>query len=158
MKLTKGENSVKELQMEATAQHELVVAVVTHLNRGDITDAMACFADEIRFTDRGLQLQFTNRRRLSEFFRKTRELYPDSLMQTDRILVSGVYLASQWTIRTTVTEPFYGGLPHTVPITVHGVSIVRTKDGRITEWTDYYDGPSSRRTALGAYFEEWVEL
>ena len=149
---------MKELQMEATTQHEIVVAVVTHLNKGEITDAIAGFADEIRFSDRGLQLKFTNRRRLSEFFRKTRELYPDSLMQTDRILVNGDYTAIQWTLRMTVTEPFYGGLPHTAPITVHGVSIVRTKDGRITEWTDYYDGPSSRRTALGAYFEEWVEL
>jgi len=50
---------VKELQMEATTQHEIVVAVVTHLNKGEITDAIAGFADEIRFSDRGLQLQFT---------------------------------------------------------------------------------------------------
>jgi SnoaL-like polyketide cyclase len=149
---------VKELQMEATAQRELVVAVVTHLNKREITDAVACFADKFQFSDRGLQLQFTNRHRLCEFFQKARELYPDSLVQTDKMLVSGDYLASQWTLRTTVTEPFYGGLSRKVPITVHGTSIVRTEDGRITDWTDYYDGPSSRRTALGAYFEEWVEL
>src|SRR5215469_14749545 len=148
---------MNNLQMEVTAQ-ELIVAVVTHLNKGEITDAIACFAETLRFGDHGLQLQFTDRFRLSEFFQKTRELYPDSLIQTDRIVVSGDYLAIQWTLRTTIIEPFFGGLSRKIPITIHGASIVQTEDGRITDWTDYYDGPSARRTALGAYFEEWVEL
>jgi hypothetical protein len=39
-----------------------------------------------------------------------------------------------------------------------GASIVRTENGKITDWADYYDRLSSRRTVLAAHFEEWVEL
>ena len=38
------------------------------------------------------------------------------------------------------------------------VSIGRTENGKITEWFGYYDGLTSRRTALASYFTEWVEL
>ena len=57
-----------------------------------------------------------------------------------------------------LTEPFYGGVSRKVPIEVHGASVVWTANGRITHWTDYYDGLTSRRTALAAHFEEWLEL
>jgi hypothetical protein len=64
----------------------------------------------------------------------------------------------EWTLKTTVTEPFYGGLSRKLPISLHGVSIARTENQKITYWADYYDGLTSRRTALAAHFEEWVEL
>ena len=40
---------------------------------------------------------------------------------------------------------------------LNGASMVRTKNGMITIWSDYYDGLISRRTALASYFTEWVE-
>ena len=36
--------------------------------------------------DRGIGLEFKERGRLAEFFQKTREMYPDSSLHTDRIL------------------------------------------------------------------------
>ncbi|HZC35139.1 MAG TPA: hypothetical protein VE242_05975, partial [Chthoniobacterales bacterium] len=65
---------------------------------------------------------------------------------------------TEWTLRFTLTEPFYGGLSRKVPISLHGASIARIENGKITDWADYYDGLTSRRTALAAHFEEWVEL
>jgi hypothetical protein len=59
---------------------------------------------------------------------------------------------------TVLTEPFFGGLSRKVPISLHGASMVRIEDGRVKEWSDYYDGLKSRRTALADYFTEWVEL
>jgi hypothetical protein len=41
---------------------------------------------------------------------------------------------------------------------LHGASIIRIENGKVSEWSDYYDGLTSRRTALAAQFEEWVEL
>jgi hypothetical protein len=103
-------------------------------------------------------LEFTNRERLAEFFQKTRELYPDSSLRTDSVLVSGDYVITQWVRDTVLTEPFFGGVSRKVPISLHGASIVRIEDGKIEEWSDYYDGLKSRRTALAAHFVEWVEL
>jgi steroid delta-isomerase-like uncharacterized protein len=153
-----GKAEMTYVETETAIRSEVVSTVLTHLKDGDIQDAVACFAEKFEFTDRGIGLEFKDRERLAEFFQKTRELYPDSSLQTDRILVSGDYVVTEWTLRYTLTEPFYGGLSRKVPISLHGASIVRIENGKITDWADYYDGLTSRRTALGAYFEEWVEL
>jgi steroid delta-isomerase-like uncharacterized protein len=146
------------VQTETVIESEAALTVLMHLNDGKIKDATACFAEKFQYSDRGIGLEFKDSERLAEFFQKTRELYPDSSLQTDRVLVSGDYVVTEWTLRTTLTEPFYGGLSRKVPISLQGVSIVRTEDGRITDWTDYYDGLTSRRSALAAHFTEWIEL
>jgi ketosteroid isomerase-like protein len=147
-----------EIQMEIAAQGEVVCTVLMHLENGKISNATACFAEKFEFKDRGIGLDFKNRERLANFFQKTRELYPDSSLQTDTILVSGEHVITEWTLKTTITEPFYGGLSRKVPVSLHGASIVRVDNGKITDWSDYYDGLTSRRTALASYFTEWVGL
>jgi len=115
-------------------------------------------AEEFRFKDHGLGLEFTDKKRLAEFFEKTREFFPDTWLQADAILVIGERVITEWTLNATLTEPFYGGLKRKIKTSLHGASIVRTENGKITDWADYYDGLTSRRTALAAHFEEWVEL
>jgi ketosteroid isomerase-like protein len=149
---------MSEIQMEIAAQGEMVCTVLMHLENGKISNATACFAEKFEFKDRGIGLEFKNRERLAEFFQKTRELYPDSSLQTDTILVSGEHVITEWTLKTTITEPFYGGLSRKVPVSLYGASIVRVDNGKITDWSDYYDGLTSRRTALASYFTEWVGL
>ena len=61
--------------------------------------------------------------------------------------MSGDHVIIEWTLATTLTEPFYGGLSRKVPISLHGASIVHLENGKITDWSDYYDGLVSRRTA-----------
>jgi len=146
------------IQTDEAVTNEVVMTALTRLKEGEITEAIACFAEEFQFKDRGIGLEFNSPRRLAEFFEKSRELYPGSSLQTDNVIVSGGRVITEWTLRTTLTEPFFGGLLRKVPIELHGASIVRTANGKITEWTDYYDGLASRRTSLAAHFEEWVEL
>jgi steroid delta-isomerase-like uncharacterized protein len=146
------------VQTDTATPSEVVVAVMTHLGNGEISEATALFANSFQFNDRGIALEFKDRERLAEFFQKTRELYPGSWSQTDRVLVSGDFVVIEWTLRTTLSEPFYGGLSRKVSISLPGVSVARIENGKITDWTDYYDGLTARRTALAAYFVEWVEL
>ena len=108
-------------------------------------------------TTGGIGLEFDDRKRLAEFFQKTRELYPDSSLRTDGVLVSGDYVTIQWMSHTVVPDPFFGALSRKVSISLHGASIVRIEDGKIKEWSDYYDGLKSRRIALRAHFPEWIE-
>jgi len=149
---------MSEIQLEIARQEAVVWTVLMHLKNGKIKDAAACFAENLEFKDRGIGLEFKNRERLAEFFQKTRELYPDSSLQTDAIFVSGDHVITEWTLETTLMEPFYGRLSRKVSVSLHGASIVRIDDGKITDWSDYYDGLTSRRTALASYFTEWVEL
>jgi steroid delta-isomerase-like uncharacterized protein len=147
-----------EIAVEKAASEQVVLSVLTRLNDGNIDDAIARFAEEFAFKDRGIGLEFKDKGRLTEFFQKTREYFPDSSLQVDSILVSFDHVVSEWTLRTSVKEPFYGALSRRVQILLHGVSVVRTRDGEIAEWSDYYDGLTSRRTALAAHCTDWGEL
>jgi steroid delta-isomerase-like uncharacterized protein len=146
-----------ELSIATAAPDKIVLAVVSHLNESQIDDALALFADEFSFKDHGVGLEFNTKDRLAEFFRKTRELYPDVFLQSETMFVSADHALTEWTLQTTLTEPFFGNLKRKVPISLRGASVVLTQNGRITQWSDYYDGLVSRRTALASYFTEWVE-
>jgi|SRR6516164_8329458 hypothetical protein len=75
------------LQTEIATQHEVALTMLMLLGHGRIKDATACFAKEFRFQDRGLGLEFNDRERLGEFFQKSRELYPDSIVAgSDEVL------------------------------------------------------------------------
>ena len=148
---------MSELGIATAASDKILLAVLSYLNEGNIEDAVAIFADQFSFKDHGIQLEFNTKERLTEFFQKARELYPDMLLQINTIFVSGDRALSEWTLQTTVLEPFFGNSKRRVPISLHGASVVLTENGRIISWSDYYDGLISRRTALASHFTEWVE-
>src|SRR6516162_425385 len=148
---------MSELGIATAASDKIVLAVISHVNEGNIDDAVARFADQFSFKDHGIRLEFDAKDRLAEVFRKARELYPDSILQTERTLVIGSNALTEWTLQATLVEPAFGNCRWKVPISLHGASVVRTENGRITSWSDYYDGLISRRTALASYFTEWVE-
>ena len=145
-------------QIAIVASEDVVLTALTHLKNGKIEAAIACFADEFTFNDHGIGLEFKDKERLAKFFHKARELYLDSLLHTDAIFVSGDRVITEWTLQYTFTEPFYGPYSRNLRVSLRGASIVCTHNGKITSWADYYDGLTSRRTALASYFTEWVEL
>ena len=148
---------MSEVAVQASTPEKVVSAVIMQLTEGRVQDAIASFADEFRFKDHGIGLEFTDKGRLTEFFQKARELYPDYVQRLDRTFVSGDCVITQWTLQVTITELFYAGLARRVPISLDGVSIARIRDGKIADWADYYDSLSSRRTALASHFTEWIE-
>ena len=150
--------AVRETLIATAATEEIVLTVLSHLKNGKIEEALTGFAQEFRFKDHGIGLEFKDKERLAEFFNKMRELYPDSSLQTDAIFHSGNRVIAEWTLQFTLTEPFYGGLKRTVKVSVQGASILRIENGKISDWADYYDGLTSRRTALASFFSEWTEL
>jgi steroid delta-isomerase-like uncharacterized protein len=148
---------MSEVSVQMLSPEGVGSAVLKELNGGKAEDATTLFAEDFRYKDHGIGLEFSDKKRLTEFFQKTRELYPDYLVQTDEVFVSGDHVITQWTLRVTITEPFYAGLTRRIPISIAGVSIVRTEEGKITDWADYYDGLTVRRAALAAHFTEWIE-
>jgi len=143
---------MSEVSIQTLSPQRVVSAVLRRLNQEQIEDAVACFTTDCQYKDHGIGLEFKDKERLTEFFRKTREFYPDYFLQADQTFVSGEHVITQWTLQVTIT-----GLTGRIPISIAGVSIVRTDNGTIADWADYYDGLTSRRTALAAAFTEWVE-
>jgi hypothetical protein len=50
---------------------------MTALMEGHIDNAVSQFSEQFAFNDYGIGLEFRDKARLTEFFQKTRELYPD---------------------------------------------------------------------------------
>jgi hypothetical protein len=141
----------------ATANEKRVMSALNHLRNGNIEDAVGEFADKFCFNDRALGLEFADKEQLREFFQKERELYPDSSFQMRKVVATEKYVITEWLMKYAIKEPFCGNVMRDVPISVQGVSIVRTEENGITEWSDYYDGLVSYRSAQAPQFTEWIE-
>jgi hypothetical protein len=149
---------INNLPIEMASLESLVRTVLAALKEGHIADAVNQFGEQFTFSDYGIGLEFRDKGRLTEFFQKTRELYPDSLLRTDAILVSGDHVISEWTQQYTATVALIPAGPLKVPISLHGASVVKIENGKITRWSEYYDGLISRRTALASYFIDPIEV
>ena len=57
---------MSELGIATAASDKIVVAVISHLNAGNIEDAVALFADQFSFKDHGIRLEFNTKDRLAE--------------------------------------------------------------------------------------------
>jgi hypothetical protein len=60
-----------------TTSKPAVQSVLHALSEGLVGTAVSFFSDQFTFTDTGLGLEITDKRRLNEFFNKARELYLD---------------------------------------------------------------------------------
>ena len=135
---------------------QLLQTVFAALNKRDTRRAIDQFAGEFVFRDNALDLEFKGKERLTEFFQKSFELFPDTVVQLVSSFECDDYAIAEWKLAATHTEAF-GSLIHRSRIALLGSTIVQAKHGRIIRWSDFYDQLASRRTKLGAFFEEWVE-
>ena len=140
-----------------SAPKRILQSVLAALKEGKISQAVDQFDDHFTFTDHALDLKFTDKGRLIEFFQKSRELFPDTVVEVDSTFQYGDYAIAVWKLTATHTVPYYGSAGFRIPISLEGTSIVRIENGRITHWSDYYDQSRSWRFSLPAFFTEWIE-
>src|SRR5258707_8280652 len=88
-KENEGRIEMNDIPIGIAASEGVALTVITHLKDGKIDDAIAHFAEEFRFKDHGIGLEFKDKERFAEFLHKVRDLYPDSLLLIDTIFVSG---------------------------------------------------------------------
>jgi steroid delta-isomerase-like uncharacterized protein len=143
---------------EVTTSDRILQIALAAWRQENVVAAADQFNDQFTFVDHALGLEFKDKRRLTEFLAETRELFPDSERRDNIIFSSGDRVISEWTLTAAKTEPFLGGRLLKVPICVRGISVVQIKNGKISQWSDYYDQLKSRRNGLAAWFTEWIEL
>ena len=93
-----------------------------------------------------------------EFLAKIGECFPDSERRDNTIFSNGDHVISEWTLTATKTEPFLDGRLRKVPICERGISVVQIKNGKISQWSDYYDRLKARRYVIAGWFTKWIEL
>ena len=151
-------STLDKSSVDATTPDRILHAFLNAWWRGDVVEAAHQFSDRFTFTDHALGLEFKDKERLTEFLAKTRELFPDTQRTDNTICRSEDRVISEWTLTATLSEPFMGGLMRKVPIRVRGISVVQFQNAKITQWSDYYDELTSRRSGLADRFTEWTEL
>jgi hypothetical protein len=140
----------------AGAPENILHSVLAALGNGRISEAVNDFDDHFIFRDRALGLEFADKGQLSEFFRKSRELFPDTVLEIATTFECGDHVIAEWKISAT-WRPLYGAHQLRIPFSFPGASIVRIESRRIASWSDYYDQNASRRIGLAAFFTEWTE-
>ena len=135
---------------------DVLRSVLAALNQRNISRAVDQFADDFTFNDYALDLQFTDKGRLTEFFQKASELFPGTVVELVSTFECGDYAVGEWKLTAMQIEQF-GSRSYRFPIVLRGSTIVQIEKGRVAHWSDYYDQLASRRGPLGAFFEEWIE-
>jgi SnoaL-like protein len=135
---------------------DVLRSVFGALNQRNISRAVDQFADDFAFNDYALDLEFTDKGRLTEFFQKACELFGDTVVELVSTFECGGYAIAEWKLTATHVEQS-GSRSYRFPIVLRGSTIVQIEKGRVTHWSDYYDQLTSRRGPLKAFFEEWIE-
>jgi SnoaL-like domain len=135
---------------------DVLRSVLAALNQRNISRAVDQFADDFTFNDYALDLQFRDKGRLTEFFQKACELFPDIVVELVSTFECGDYAMAEWRLTATQIEQFESR-SYRFPIVLRGSTIVQIENGRVAHWSDFYDQLTSRRGPLKAFFEEWIE-
>ena len=151
-------NILDQTPIGATTPNRILQIALAAWRQGNLVELIDQFNDQFTFTDHALELEFKDKERLTEFFAKLREHFPDAERGDHTVLSSGDRVISEWTLTATNAEPFLAGRPRKVPINLQGISVVQIKNGKISQWSDYYDQLKSRRQGVAALFTEWIEL
>ena len=138
------------------APRSILQSALVAFSEGRISEAVAQFDERFKFNDHALALEFTDKLRLAEFFEKSRELFPDTTLEVVSLFENGNHAVAEWKLAATQTVP-YGSISYRIAIDLPGSTIVRVVNGRIIEWSDYYDQSRSRRFSLAAFFTDWIE-
>jgi SnoaL-like domain len=94
---------------------QVTLLVLAALNAGKISRAVDQFDEHFKFTDHALGLEFVDKRRLIEFFHKSRELFPDAMVEADATFEYGDHATVEWKRRSTQVLS-YGSLQRRVSI------------------------------------------
>ena len=142
--------------IRVNAPRRILQSALAALAEGMVPVVVAQFNDHFTFNDHALSLEFSDKERLTEFLNKSRELFPDTTLEVLSIFEDREHAIAQWKLSASQTVP-YGSISNRFPISLCGSTIVRVENGRIAQWSDYYDQNTSRRMSLAALFTEWVE-
>ena len=80
----------------AVSPVDVLQSVLAALNQANISRAVDQFADDFAFNDYALDLEFRDKKRLTEFFQKTCELFPDTVVELISTFECGDYAIAEW--------------------------------------------------------------
>jgi hypothetical protein len=83
---------------------DILKSMLTALSEGRITDFVAGFQFPFKFTDHALDLEFNEPQQLTKFLEKSRELFPDTVIEVISVFQSGDAVIAEWELTATQAE------------------------------------------------------
>lgn len=139
---------------EMNGPRAILQSALAALSDGRISVVVEQFADRFTFNDHAFTLELTDKRRLTKFFEKFREVFPDSAFEIGSMFESGDHAIAEWRLSMTESVPL-SSISHRVPVSLQGSTIIRVENGKIVQWSEYYD-QSNLPIKLAAFFPEWT--
>jgi ketosteroid isomerase-like protein len=124
------------------------------LSDGRISEVLEQFADHFTFNDHVLKLELKDKLRLAKFFENFREVFPYGTFEIGSMFESGDRAIAEWRFSTTESVKL-GPISHRVPISLQGSTTIHVENGKIVQWSEYYD-QSNLPIRLAAFFTEWT--
>jgi steroid delta-isomerase-like uncharacterized protein len=140
---------------ETNGPRATLQSALAALSNGPISEVVEQFADRFTFHDHALALEFKGKLRLAEFFEKSREIFPDRTFEIGSMFESEDHAVAEWRLSTTESVPL-GSISHRVPVSFEGSTIIGVENGKIVQWSEYYD-QRNLPIRLAAFFSEWIE-
>ena len=150
-------HSDDELTITAAPQ-QILQSALAAFNQGRFSEVVKHFDRDgcFKFSDHALAIDFMEKARVTEFFEKSRELFPDTTLEVISFFEDGEHAIAEWKLTATQTAQ-YGSISYRFPISLPGTTVVHVEKGKIVRWSDYYDQSTSQRMSLGAFFTDWIE-
>jgi ketosteroid isomerase-like protein len=134
----------------AGSPQQVLQSALAALDEGRVSDVVDQFADRFTFNSHALRLELADKPRLTKFFKRFREVFPDTSLEIGSLLESGDHAIAEWQLSATENVPLVS-ISHRVPVSLHGSTVICVKDGKIVQWSEYYD-QSNLPIHLGAFF------
>jgi steroid delta-isomerase-like uncharacterized protein len=120
------------------AKH-LVRQVTSIWSQHDVAKVDEVFADDAIYEDAALGHVMRGRQEIKSFLRENFSAVPDFKVELTRVFSNKDMAACEWIMSGTQTGD-YSGLPATgKSFSVRGASVVLLENGKIKNWTDYYN-------------------
>jgi steroid delta-isomerase-like uncharacterized protein len=126
-------------QADRNDPRSILVAYVAAWNSHDFAAIDRLIAPDGIHDDIGNGVRAQGPDQVKDFMRSIITQEPDYKWHVDRVIVSGSTVAAEWTWTATFTgEGPYGSVKD-VPLSGRGATILEVENGRIKQFTDYYD-------------------
>jgi hypothetical protein len=144
-----------EASSEMNGPRAILRSALGALSDGRISEVVEKFADRFTFNHHALALELKDKLRLTEFFEKSREVFPGRAFEIGSMFDSADRAIAEWRLSTTESVPL-GFISHRVPVSLQGSTIICVERRKIVQWSEYYD-QSNLPIKLAAFFTEWIK-
>jgi len=87
--------------VEAPSPDRVPQTALAAWRQGNFVEVVDQFNDQFTFKDHALELEFKDKKRLTEFLAKVLELFPDCERKVNTIFSNGDHVISEWTLTAT---------------------------------------------------------